>query len=176
MGATSATASVVTRVLGSILVALLVGGVSRPVDAAGGGARPLQQRGRRLLSRGAEHSTTFRRMLAEITNSNVVVYVDLDPYRDLNLNGVLRFVGAGGGLRYVIVWLNPRRTDDELIATLAHELCHATEVAKTRSITDQASFARLYQEIGSSDNPGRFETGAARQTAAQVAAELRQSQ
>jgi len=40
-------------------------------------------------------------------------------------------------------------------------------------ITSEASFARFYATVGWSDNPGRLDTRAAMETAAQVAAELR---
>jgi len=140
---------------------------------AGGDVRPLQTRGRRLLESGAKRSATFRRLLGEIATSNVTVYVDLDPYEGLKLDGVLRFLGTGPGARYVAAWLRPRRTDDELIVTLAHELQHAVEVAGARYVASEVSFAQLYEGIGRSDNPGRFETEAAQRTAARVAAELR---
>jgi len=164
------------RALGTALVAWLACGAPWPAAAGAvgpGGVRALQARRRRLLESGAERSPTFRRLLEEIAASDVVVYVDLDPYDGRKLDGVLQFKGAGNGVRYVAVWLQPWRIDDELIVTLAHELEHAVEVARARHVGSQASLVQLYEAIGRSDNPGRFETRAAQDVAAQVAAELR---
>jgi hypothetical protein len=177
MEAKWATGAVLGRLLWLALIASLGSGApSRAAESTSGGAgavRALQERGAKVLTRGARLSTTFKRLLQEIAQSDVVVYIDLDPYDERTLDGVLQFVGTAGGVRYVKVWLRVRRTDDEIIVTLAHELRHAVEVAQAREVTSQASLARFYLAVGRSDNPGRFETRAAQETAAQVAAELR---
>ena len=103
------------------------------------------------------------------------MYVDLDPSDGRTFDGLLQFVGTAGGVRYVKAWLRVRRTDDEIIVTLAHELRHVLEVAQAHEVISQASVARVYEVLGRSDNPGRFETRAAQETEAQVAAERRRA-
>jgi hypothetical protein len=181
MRAALAASSVVRRVFWSAVAASLVCSAwqARAGAKGPGDVRPLQARGRRLLASGAGRSTTFSRLLDEIATSDVIVYVDLDPYAGLEhqgiqLDGLLRFVGIGSETRFVVVWLRPQRTDDEMIVSLAHELHHAVEVVRARDVTSQDALLRLYRRIGRSDNPGRFETEAAQETAARVAAELRQ--
>jgi hypothetical protein len=138
----------------------------------GGGVRALHQRGHVLLAKGSAVSTTFKRLVDEIAQSDVVVYVDLDPHDPRTLDGVLQFVGCGGNVRYVKVWLRPRRTDDEIIVRLGHELEHAVEVARAPQIVSQASLVAFYQAAGQSDNEGRFETRAAQEVAAKVRREM----
>ncbi len=178
-------ASIVRRAVGPALVVLLVCGAAWPAGAGTigpGDVRPLQARGRTLLARGAERSATFEQLLEEIAASDVVVYVDLDPYEaraldgGLRLDGALQFLGSAAGKRYVKVWLRPHRPHDELdglIVAFAHELRHAVEVARAPQ-GQERGFARAALSgdwpVG---QPGRFETQAARDTAARVAAELR---
>jgi hypothetical protein len=140
--------------------------------AADGGVRPLQARGARLLDEGLRRSATLSALVAEIRASDVVVYVDLDPDEPGALEGSLRFRVAAGGTRYLRVWLQPRRCDDVLIATLAHELQHAAEVARAVDVTSPAAFKALYASVGRSARADRFETDAAQATGARVRREL----
>ena len=71
-------------------------------------------------------------LVEELGRSDVVVYLDLDPYDASPLNGSLRFRGAG--LRYVRVWLRPRQADTEVLPILAHELQHAVEVGARSAV------------------------------------------
>jgi hypothetical protein len=165
----------VLRARYAVLIALVATGSTPPATAGNvgtGGVRPLQARGNGLVARGLARSATFRWLIDEIAQSDLVVYVDLDPYNVRKQDGVLTFVACAGGMRFVEVWLRPTRTDDELVVTLGHELQHAVEVARAPQIVDQASFAAFYRSAGRSDNPGRFETAAALEVAARVRAEL----
>jgi hypothetical protein len=65
-------------------------------------------------------------------------------------------------------------------ALLGHELMHAVEVARSPWVTDQASFASLYRQIGSRlDSSGgltEYETVAAQRAGAAVLAEIRRDE
>jgi hypothetical protein len=63
------------------------------------------------------------------------------------------------------------RSDDELIALLAHELHHACEVAAVPGITDLASFQQWFDGHGWKGAHG-FETAEARDVTRKVLAEL----
>lgn len=149
------------------LIASLVCGVpfraAAGTDAGAEAVRAVQARGERLLARGAALSGTFKRLVDQIRQSDIVVYVDLDPYDDRTLDrtldGALQFVGKAGDRRYVRVWLRPRRTDDAIIVTLGHELHHAVEVARAPQITSRASLARFYETAGFS----RIQAGSKRE-------------
>lgn len=169
------TASFIGRLLGAVLILPVILGTPAPADAVpDGDIRPLQERGRRLVESAARRSATFRQLLVQVAASDVIVYVDLNPFEEHRLDGLLRFASAANGARYLVVWLSPRRIDDALIATLAHELRHAVEVGGAPEVTSEASLGRLYQRIGHSDHPGKFESEEAQAIALKVAAELRE--
>jgi hypothetical protein len=158
-------------------VALLMGwlwGAPGTADAAGGAGdvRPLQPRGRQLVARGAQRSATFRHLLEQVAATDLIVYVDVNPFHDLRLEGALRFVGTSDGVRYVIVWVRSTRFEDKVIATLAHELRHAVEVGGAPEVRSQRALARLYEAIGHSDHRGHVESDAAQAVARRVAREL----
>jgi hypothetical protein len=119
-------------------------------------------------------------MVDAVTASDVIVYVSRTVL-DGTLRGALRFVGAGAhGGRYLLIEL-----DDELgdsldpssdriagIATLAHELQHALEVAEAAHVLDPVSFETFYREFGTESRPGVVDTMAARLAGEQVHFEI----
>jgi hypothetical protein len=142
------------------------------VCATAGDVRPLQERGRRLLAKGCTDSMTFKLLVDRIAESDVIAFVDLDPFDERRLEGALQFVGTGDGTRYVRVWLQPRRTDDDLLVTFGHELQHVVEVAGAPQVVSQASLAAFCARSGKPDKPGHFETRAAQQVAKRIRTEL----
>jgi len=142
------------------------------VRATAGDVRPLQERGTRVLAKGSDASMTFRQLIDRIAQSDVIAYVDLAPYEEPGLEGALEFVATVGGARYVRVWLQPRRTDDELIVTLGHELQHVVEVADAPQVVSQDSLAVFCAHTGKSDKPGHFETRAAQLAAKRIRTEM----
>jgi hypothetical protein len=61
----------------------------------------------------------------------------------------MHFVGRFDGRPYLRTLVNPdHRHRDNVIATLAHELQHAIEVASAPDITDAASIQALFRRIG----------------------------
>jgi hypothetical protein len=172
MTAKRAARSIVRRPFYAVMVAWILCQTAWPVSASAGDVRPLQQRGRTLLAKGIDGSTTFKQLIDKIAHSDVVVYVDLDAFDERKVDGSLRFLGKGGGTRFLKVWLRPRRIDDEMVVTLGHELQHALEVAGDPQVVSQATFAAFYARKGQSDKPGRFETRAAQQVARRIRVEL----
>ena len=146
--------------------------LATPAPAAGGGVRPLQPRGVRLLEEASRRSSTVRDLVDELKRSDVVVYVDLDANEAGGLEGSLRFGGASAAARYVRVWLQPRRCDEAVMSTLAHELQHAVEVARAADVTSTERLQAMYTAAGKSNNPGHYETAAAQEAGARVRREL----
>lgn len=52
-----------------------------------------------LLVKGIDRSETFRRLVDEIRQSDVIVYVDLDPSEGCALEGALQFVAKADETR-----------------------------------------------------------------------------
>jgi uncharacterized protein YjaZ len=78
--------------------------------------------------------------------------------------------------RHIAVKVNTRTTDDRLIATIAHELHHALEIAREPEVTNSDQALALYRRIAmgrcGEGLDERCETEAALQIEAQVNEEL----
>ena len=142
--------------------------------------RGVDARARSLIEEALWRSGTFQRMVVEVAASDLIVYVSRTAL-DGTLRGALRFVGAGAdGGRYLLVELNDEPGDgldapsDRLagIATLAHELQHALEVAGATDVQDPESFEAFYTEVAASHRHDVVDTLAARQAGAQVYFEM----
>jgi hypothetical protein len=110
--------------------------------------RTLDPQLRALIRRGVDTSPSLRALVAALMHSDVLVYVERQRLANPALAGMLTFVTRAGGVRYLriqIAWdLAPQRQ----IATLAHELQHAIEVARTPSVIDSPTLAQAYAHIG----------------------------
>jgi hypothetical protein len=78
--------------------------------------------------------------------------------------GALGFVAHGSPLTHVLIRINVTQGGRDRIATLAHELTHAVEVAEASPpIRTEADLAALYRRIGfSTRSPHEFESARAR--------------
>ena len=129
-----------------------------------------------ILARGMARSTTFGRLMTDIDNTDVIVYVEFSSKLRQTVAGRLLFAGTTReGTRYLRVQLSPDMTISQHVAVLAHELQHALEVARAPEVRDQTSFARLYDRIGSGKNEELYyETKAAREIGRRVLIEVQQ--
>ena len=136
--------------------------------------RSTDRRLAQAVEHGLRNSPTFRRLVAHINVSNVVVYVTcgwgpLPP----GLSGQLTFLSASGGYRYVVVRVDGSLNAPRLIAMLGHELQHAREIADTDAIVDADSLARAYTSgLGYERGRGTFDSAAAIRAGEQVLREL----
>lgn len=135
--------------------------------------RTLDTAAKIALERGAEESPRFRALLGALEQSDVIVHVVSSPTLPFGLLGTMRFVARLGETRYVRIDLATLSMPDARVATLAHELQHALELARSSAASHQA-VRELYRDIGEKV-PGRdsFETEAARQAGVEVWGELR---
>ena len=137
--------------------------------------RPQDERLERLLKEGAKRSTTFKALVDRIESSNVIVYVALNPVMKSSLSGMLTWMTRTGQYRYVRASISTDLSNDQMIATLAHELQHAVEVIQDESVVDEKSLVALYRKIGRQNSaaaPARWETDAAQQAGFRVRREL----
>lgn len=127
-----------------------------------------------LLDDAVRLSPTTRQLVATLEKSDVIVYVRCSFFKDSTLAGRLSFLGAVGGLRYVVVEVRFYEPPNTQIATLAHELQHAVEVAGDASIHDAKTMAAYYRQHGHATSLGAtlFETTAAREVGLRVHREL----
>jgi len=142
--------------------------------------RGVDGRAAALIDEARWRSGTFQRMVDDVADSDLIVYVSRTPL-DGTVRGALRFVGAGAnGGRYLLIELNDELGDDfdapsdrlAGIATLAHELQHALEVAGATDVQDLESFQAFYGELGTKSRPDLVDTQAAQLAGAQVYFEM----
>jgi hypothetical protein len=118
-----------------------------------------------FLEVGARRSPLLRELLDQIEAGDVVVY--MGPAREIpaRFAGRMKWIGAGGGYRYVRVSIRPDLAAHEYIATIAHELQHVIEVIDHPEVEDTASLLALYKRIGEqrrADGRVVWDTAAAR--------------
>jgi hypothetical protein len=156
------------------LVAMLL--ASAPPVAAGERAftphfRAASAEALALVHDGEQRSPSFNQLLRALEETDLVIYIQLDP-RLRRVGGSISFVGASGGLRYVSIRISSWIARDRQVAMLGHELYHAFEVAQRAEVRDRASMRALYERIGM--RRGRYiDTTAARSFTGVVLDELR---
>ncbi len=126
-----------------------------------------------LIAKGAQRSSTFRKLIEDLNASDVVVYLEAVSDLPSGLDGRLTFMTAAGGVRYLRAQITSGLGIQEMIAVAGHELQHAIEVATHPEVRCPVTLAALYERIGI---PGtvknRFDTDAAQSTGKRVRAEL----
>jgi hypothetical protein len=136
--------------------------------------RPLDMISALAVERGAQESARFRALVGELESSDVIVHVVASPSMPLGVIGTMRFVARLGNARYIRIDLAATAAPDLRVATLAHELLHACEVARSDAGSHSA-VRSLYRTIGHVVPGSReaYETDGARQIGAEVWTELR---
>ena len=131
----------------------------------------------------AERSSTFRALLEDLGQSDVIVYVQVQHDPQSTTRGSLRFMGSGGGFRWVVAtvetgtsrWSSFQENLVALTATLGHELQHAREVSTAPSIRSAAEFDTHFRTMGIDLGRNAVDTDAARQVGRIVEGEIRGS-
>ncbi len=134
-----------------------------------------------LIAEGRARSATFAALVDELDRSRGVVYVEFGLCEFGHVDGcVLPVVGGAGADRYLRILITSakkRRSHDQVLALLAHELRHALEVFEHPEVVDRASLEAMYRRIGSPANVGGsgYETPAATAAGDTVLKELSQA-
>jgi hypothetical protein len=135
--------------------------------------RPQNAEAARLIDEGLQRSPTFRRLVARLEHSDVIVYVRLRPDMSESLGGSLRFLARSATDRFLLVSLNRRNSPAMQVAFLGHELQHVAEVADSPDVTGQDELRQLYRRIGVRVRPDAFDSRAAQLAGQAVRLELR---
>lgn len=134
--------------------------------------RTTDPRIQRLIEEAARRSTTFAELYARLQETDVILFVE--PSRDLktSLTGRLVFLKATPLARYLRADVRAELPRTDMIATIAHEMQHALEIARAAGVRDEAALAVLYREIGAAHHEQTFETESAQDVARKVRREL----
>jgi hypothetical protein len=126
-----------------------------------------------LVADGTRRSYTFARLLEAIEDMDLIVYIVPNTQMPMTLAGRLMVVPAAHDQRYVRIEVAPQGTVEETIATIAHELQHAMEVASAPEVRNDEGLAALYKRIGHLvGGKGAYDTAAARDVGRTVRSEL----
>ena len=88
---------------------------------------------------------SIRAAIDRIEAANVIVYVRIAMFRQVNLEGRVGMIAHVNGRRFLAIELACGRPEVTTMATLGHELHHAVEIAGEPSIgTDWKSGATMY--------------------------------
>jgi hypothetical protein len=134
--------------------------------------RPTQAMGERVLADGIARSATFRRLVARLERSDVIVYITVRIDMRPTLGGSLRIMGRSASDRFVHVSLNGQHPQQMLVALLGHELQHAVEVADAPDVASEEGLTGLYRRIGVHVSGDSWDSRAAQETGQIVRAEF----
>ena len=127
-----------------------------------------------LIADATAFSPTIRALVARIERSDLVVYVRCVAFKNSALAGRLMFVTAIVGQRYLMIELKTPEQWQTQVATVAHELQHAVEIAEAPWVRSDDTMAQYYRQSGITvaAKPLIFDTQAARQVGLRVQHEL----
>ena len=127
-----------------------------------------------LLEDGRNRSPTLRRLLDHLEQSNGIVHIQEGSCPMAAMRGCLAiWMTSVSDVRFLRIRIDPRLPrNDELIALMAHELWHASEVLDDKSITSDRGMILLFKRIGGPIGLESYETTGGRKTEFTVAREL----
>lgn len=125
-----------------------------------------------LIADTRAHSHTFAVMFDRVERSDVIVYFEPSQRADSGLRGCVHFMGTAGGYRYIRAQIKTLMNRFDVVASLAHELQHAIEIADHPEVRSEESLADLYRRIGNEREWRMFETDRAQTTGRAVRAEV----
>jgi hypothetical protein len=134
--------------------------------------RPTQDIGRRLIEDGISQSPTFRRLVRQLSQTDVIVYVEVRHDLPWSVGGSLRFVTHSPVARYLRITINGQNSRAMMVALLGHELQHALEVAEAPAVRSAGDLRALYMRIGVRMRRDAYDSEAAQVAGWHVRAEL----
>jgi len=161
----------------AVQTAVLRAGMESPTLP--GHIRVLDRRLADVIACGIQRSATLRRMVDRIAELDGIIYVTATVKVRPETNHVLRAalvheVAVAGTSRILRVVVAHNHGDDA-VATIAHELQHATEVLESPGVRSAADVTALFKRIGREVYAGVWETVEAGNIERTVAQELRAS-
>jgi hypothetical protein len=162
-----------------VVATLVLSSLARPASASDGPPsirriRVLAPCFSTLLDEATAASATVRALVTRIEQSNLIVYVRCVAFNHAQFVGRFVFLTTIGGQRYVVIELKNPEPWQAQVATMAHELQHAVEIATAPWVHNQATMAQYYRQAGMTvgTKPLTFDTDAARAVGLRVQREL----
>jgi len=93
-------------------------------------------------------SATFRALVDSIESSRDIVYLEAEFPGSRPFRSSLQLASGSGAVRYLRIDIDVHQPQRIVVAQLAHELQHATEVVSRPDVVDAQSLIDLYRQIG----------------------------
>jgi hypothetical protein len=100
-----------------------------------------------LIGEGYERSPEFRDLVDVLQRSNVIVVVQPASCAGGRIRSCLVSVNGSASERHIRINVDPHTSHDRLIATVAHELQHAVEIAEYPEVVDASAVLKLYRKV-----------------------------
>jgi hypothetical protein len=129
-----------------------------------------------LVNEGKARSETFRRLVATLDASDVIVYLEPKMTRRTLGGYLVHDVGGRGEWRYLRIAVDFQGAPNRVIALLAHELQHAVEVAQAPEARNGESLEKMFSRLaipGGCGGTTCYETQASKDVEWAVGDELR---
>ena len=101
-----------------------------------------------MLAMGIKRSTTFARLVRDLDDTDVIVYVEIVNSLPTGLDGRLTFPRKQAGSATCGCRCRPTPASTTSSRSSGHELQHAMEIAEHPSVQDSEGVAALYKLIG----------------------------
>jgi hypothetical protein len=101
-------------------------------------------------------SDAFQDLVATLEQQDRIVYVEEGSCRHVEVSGCVAPMPTPGG-KHLLVLIDPRQSINRASAQLAHELYHASEIARYPDAIDVDSVRQLYARIGRRTCAGSFD-------------------
>ena len=115
---------------------------------------------RHALDDARARSATVRELLARLSDTDVIVYVEMTASPQIP-TARTKLVTATASARFLRIGINSATPPFDVPALLAHELQHALEIAERPDVRDDEGVRRLYARIGHQHGIDSYETDAA---------------
>ena len=110
--------------------------------------RPITPQLKRLVEAGYRLSTTFRDVVDGLQGTSVIVHLVPGEALPPELYGALHFITTTSDYRYLRVYVRTDLDVSLLIAVLAHELQHASEIGQAPSVVNRGTLRDHYRLTG----------------------------
>jgi hypothetical protein len=116
---------------------------------------------KRMIADGERRSPTFRSLMVMIETTDGIIYVEHGRCGRGVRACLVMAVTIAGPYRLLRVRLDSRKSGEDAIAALGHELRHAVEILSEPNITSGAAMYLFYKRFGTWLGEASFETAAA---------------
>ena len=154
------------------MVMLMGVGATRAAEAADSRVRTDSPLLARLIDEASARSATFRTLVDTINATDGIVYLQTGRCPGRVQACLSHSVTRSGPNRVLRIVVNVDRAENEVMASMGHELRHALEVLEDVTVDSNAAIYFFYRRFGSG-SADRFETDAAIRAENQVRKEVR---